>query len=109
LNESIYKFIHKNEDICTHRHTLVYMFIYVFFDIGTMGDLDAAASVYVDKHEKDYRSASYTPKKTEPLSLVLAVDQCYKTNQTMPIGTHVITVIQKSTEKQINIGYLMYW
>jgi hypothetical protein len=45
----------------------------------------------------------------EPLSLILAVDQCYKTNQTMPIGTHVITVIQKSTEKQINIGYLMYW
>jgi hypothetical protein len=39
------------------------MFIYIFFYVGTMGDLDASASVYVDKHEKDYRSASYTPKK----------------------------------------------
>jgi hypothetical protein len=76
-----------------------------------MGDLDVAAAIYVDKYEIEhtYRSKSYIAKKAEPLSLVLAVDQCYKTNQTLPMGSHVITVMQKSAEKQINIGYLMYW
>jgi hypothetical protein len=74
-----------------------------------MGDLDSAAAVYLDPNVKDSdaRKPGYTAKKVESLSLVLVSDQCYKT-PIVPIGTHVISLMQKG-DLQINLGYLLYW
>ena len=44
----------------------------------------------------------------ELLKLVPAADQCYKTERPLPAGMHVLSVVQKG-EKNINVGYLLYW
>lgn len=45
----------------------------------------------------------------ELLKLVPAADQCYKTERPLPAGTHVLSVVQKGADKNINVGYLLYW
>jgi hypothetical protein len=74
-----------------------------------MGDLDNDSQAYIQYNVKENmaRDVNFIPEKNNKISLSLSTDQCYKTI-IIPTGSHVITIEQKG-EKQINIGYLVYW
>ena len=42
------------------------------------------------------------------IKLLPVVDQCYKLDRPLPVGTHVVWLVQQG-EGQINVGYLLYW